>query len=70
MRFVSGIVMGVILTIGVAYIVDAMHSAPGTDAVASPKMVNWTVVDANMRGLSTDIQDGWTRPGRRRQRDR
>ena len=60
MRFISGLIVGVILTIGSAYVIDAMHGAPGADGVA-PQMVNWTVVNANLRGLSTDVQNGWDR---------
>ena len=61
MRFITGLLFGILLTVGTAYIVDSMHSAPGPDEVASRHMVNWTVVDANVRTLSTDLQDGWSR---------
>ena len=61
MRFLTGLAVGVMLTIGAAYITDAMHSAPGLDARPAPQMVNWTVVNENLRGLSTDVQDGWNR---------
>ena len=61
MRFLTGLAVGVMLTIGAAYITDAMHAAPGRDARPAPQMVNWTVVNENLRVLSTDVQDGWTR---------
>ena|GEM_PF-804423 len=61
MRFLSGLLVGIVLTIGSAYIVDAMHAAPGPDAKPAPQMVNWTVVNDNLRGLSSDVQGGWDR---------
>lgn len=61
MRFSFGLMVGVMLTVGTAYVVDAMHSAPGPDEQANRQMVNWTVVNANMRGLSSDVQQTWAR---------
>ena len=61
MRFITGILLGIVLTVGTAYVVDAMHSAPGADAKPAPQMVNWTVVNDNLRGLSSDVQGGWDR---------
>ena len=61
MRFLTGLALGIMLTVGAAYITDIMHSAPGPDARPAPQMVNWTVVNDNLRGLSTDVQDGWSR---------
>ena len=61
MRFTTGLIVGIILTIGVAYVTDALGSAPGPDGKAAPRMVNWDVVSDNMRGLSTEVQDGWAR---------
>ena len=45
------------LTVGTAYVTDAMHSAPGPDARPAPQMVNWTVVNENLRG-SVDRRPG------------
>ena len=61
MRFFSGLILGVLLTVGTAYAVDAMHRDPAPDQTASAPMVNWTVVDANVRTLSADLREGWTR---------
>ncbi len=61
MRFLTGLAAGIMLTVGAAYITDVMHSAPGPDARPAPQMVNWPVVSDNLRGLSTDVQDGWNR---------
>ena len=61
MRFTMGLIIGIILTIGTAYVVDSLHSAPGPDQKEARRMVNWEVVGDNMRGLSSDVQDGWAR---------
>ena len=61
MRFVTGVIVGIGLTFGVAYVVDAMHSAPGPDGKEARRMVNWDVVGYDMRGLSTGVQDLWAR---------
>jgi hypothetical protein len=61
MRFVLGLIVGIGLTIGGAYLIDTMHSAPGPDQKEAARMVNWSVVSDNLRALSTSIQDGWAR---------
>jgi hypothetical protein len=61
MRFALGLIVGIVLTIGSAYVADALHSAPGPDQKEAPRMVNWGVVNDNLKGLSTSVQDGWSR---------
>ena len=61
MRFTTGVLIGIILTIGAAFLVDSLHSAPGPDQKEARRMVNWDVVGDNMRELSTDVQDAWSR---------
>jgi hypothetical protein len=61
MRFIFGLLVGIVLTVGCAYVVDTMHSAPGPDQKEAARMVNWEVVNDNLKGLSTSIQDGWSR---------
>lgn len=61
MRFALGVIVGIVLTIGTAYVTDTMHSAPGPDQREASRMVNWGVVNDNLKGLSTSIQDGWDR---------
>jgi hypothetical protein len=53
MRFILGIIVGGLLTIGVAYVSD--NTAAG---VARP-MVNWDVVSKNLDGLSAFARDSW-----------
>jgi hypothetical protein len=61
MRFIFGLLVGIVLTVGSAYVVDTMHSAPGPDQKEAARMVNWEVVNDNLKNLSTSIQDGWSR---------
>lgn len=58
MRFILGILVGVVLLTGTAYIHDA-----SVDPVRNPSarvMVNWDVVTESVRGLSDWLHDQWT----------
>jgi len=55
MRFIFGLIVGCAITIGGAYIVDAM-SAPS--AGAKP-MVNWDVVAKNLDSVTALAKEGW-----------
>jgi hypothetical protein len=61
MRTFFGILVGICLTIGTAYVADAMRSAPDANGVAAQPMVNWEVVDKNMQTLSTTVKTAWAR---------
>ena len=55
MRLIFGIILGALLTVGGAYVVD---SNSGTEA---KPMVNWDVVSKNVETLSTKVKQGWAR---------
>lgn len=57
MRLFLGIILGILLTIGGAYVIDAARPA---NSEIKP-MVNWEVVQEKFRGLATSAQDGWNR---------
>lgn len=61
MRFLLGLIAGIVLTIGGAYVIDTMHSAPGPDQKEAAHMVNWGIVNDNLRDFSSSVQDGWSR---------
>ena len=66
MRVLFGIVLGVALTIGAAFIVDSLETAGSTNgssstAVEHRKMVNWDVVGENMRIARERMQETWNR---------
>jgi len=46
MRFISGIVIGVVLTVGTAYVHDMLFVPPSADNAVSRPMVNWDAVGA------------------------
>jgi hypothetical protein len=54
MRLFFGIIIGCALTVGGAYVVDAM-SPPA----AGSKMVNWDVVAKNLDTVTTLAKEGW-----------
>lgn len=59
MRFLTGLIVGILLTIGTAYVVDSTKATAAEDK-SSQKMVNWAVVSENLRGLTSEIHDAWT----------
>jgi hypothetical protein len=65
MRLLLGIILGVFLTIGFAYVYDASAShSPESTAQASLEqrpMVNWDVVSANWHGWSSAARNTWNK---------
>jgi hypothetical protein len=65
MRFLSGIIVGVFLTIGAAYLSDASNtrtSASATQSSAEQRpMVNWDVVSRKWERLSLGARQTWDR---------
>ena len=59
MRFATGVVAGVLLTIGAASVVDATRTARGPHGEAH-RTVDWSVGSANMQDLSSDVHEAWT----------
>jgi hypothetical protein len=54
MRFIIGMICGVVLTIGVAYVMD--HSS---DKVAEAKLVNWVQVEKSFSEARQNVMIGW-----------
>jgi hypothetical protein len=65
MRFFLGMIVGVLLTIGVAYMSDASISEPSTTSaqasVERHPMVNWDVVNRNWQNLTSDVRNTWNK---------
>jgi hypothetical protein len=66
MRLFLGIIVGVLLTIGVAYLSDASIPAPSsasaqTTTVEQRPMVNWDVVSRNWQNLTSDVRNTWNK---------
>ena len=60
MRLLFGIILGVALTIGGAYITDTAFK-PASSTVDQRPMVNWEVVGRNFDSLTTMIKQGWAK---------
>jgi hypothetical protein len=63
MRIFAGIVLGIFLTIGFAYVYDASTSRPSEPTaqtgVQQRPMVNWDVVTSNWQGWSSGVRNTW-----------
>lgn len=54
MRFIFGLIIGCLLTVGTAYVADKVSSTPD----AKP-MVNWDVVAKNWDHVTSLAREGW-----------
>jgi hypothetical protein len=61
MRLLLGVILGVLLTIGGAYVYDSAHERPTTTAAAQRPLVNWDVAAVKWNGLTTRAHNEWTR---------
>ncbi len=53
MRLFFGIIIGIALTVGGAYVADQLAGA------GAARMVNWDVVAKNVDTVTTLVKDGW-----------
>ena len=63
MRVLFGMILGALLTVGVAFVHDNWSSntaSTSSPSVASSHMVNWDVVGANWRIVRERARDTWT----------
>ena len=54
MRFIFGMIIGALLTVGAAYIANSR-----TDPLQGTRMVNWTVVGERLDELTVGLQQVW-----------
>jgi hypothetical protein len=59
MNFLLGLLFGVFVTIGAAYVHDA--SVGGVERHDPRLIVNWDALDADIKGLRDDVAEGWSR---------
>lgn len=62
MRVFLGMILGALLTIGVAYYSDSMRTssvASGPSATENKPMVNWDVVQSNWNIVKERAEQGW-----------
>ncbi|MCI0466209.1 MAG: hypothetical protein L0Y57_04280 [Beijerinckiaceae bacterium] len=58
MRMFFGIILGVILTIGAAYIYDSVRNTSGGEGTFDRPVVNWDVLSHGIKNVGTTVQDG------------
>lgn len=65
MRLLLGVILGVFLTVGFAYVYDASTTHPSEStaqaSVEQRPMVNWSVVNANWQGWSVHVRNTWNK---------
>jgi hypothetical protein len=63
MRLLLGMIIGIGLTIGGAYLYDSMGGTTegSTGATATRPMVNWDVVDKNWQRTTSRVKREWDR---------
>jgi hypothetical protein len=58
MRFLVGLIVGVLLTIGAAYVHDSWVAGPDTQ---DRRMVNWDVVQRSFHELGSELKAEWNK---------
>jgi len=62
MRLLLGIIIGALLTVSVAFVADNWNApAKTSDAIEHRTMVNWDVVDENLRIVRHRAHEMWTK---------
>jgi hypothetical protein len=63
MRLLFGIILGVFLTIGGAYLYDSHNALDATNATTSAQrpMVNWDIVNTKWQHLTDRARSEWNR---------
>jgi hypothetical protein len=59
MKFLSGVVIGVTLTIGAAYIHDMLYAPVSAANAESRPMVNWDAVGAAAHNAVANAREQW-----------
>jgi hypothetical protein len=61
MNLLLGIIVGVLLTIGTAFIADAFTTAEVTAETCSKQIVNWDIAKERLHETTASIETGWDR---------
>lgn len=61
MRVFFGIIVGISLTIGAAYVYDTLHDTSSAEGTAARPLVNWDVASEDFKTFSAALQDRWAR---------
>jgi hypothetical protein len=61
MNFLFGIIVGIVLTVGTAFIADSFVTASVSADATSRQIVNWDVAKERLHDSSASIRVGWER---------
>ena len=61
MNLLFGIILGVLLTIGTAFMADAFATSDATTETCSKQIVNWDVAKQRLHETTASIATGWNR---------
>jgi hypothetical protein len=61
MRVIFGIILGVALTVGAAYLYDSRHALLSENSTAQRPVVNWDVVSIKWNHLTEKARAEWAR---------
>ena len=61
MNLLAGIVVGILLTIGMAFMADAFTTSDITAENCSKQIVNWNIAKDRLHETTTSIATGWDR---------
>ena len=61
MNLLLGLILGVLLTIGTAFIADAFATSEVTSDTCTKQIVNWEVAKERLHETSSSIATGWNR---------
>ncbi len=59
MCLLRGILLGVLLTVGGAYVYDSVYSKDPANLAQARTLVNWDVVGVNLQALAVRIHHEW-----------
>jgi hypothetical protein len=60
-RLFFGIIVGIALTLGAAYIYDSVRDTSGGEGSFDRPVVNWDVLGHSVKSLPSALRDGWER---------
>ena len=61
MNLLAGILVGILLTIGTAFVADAFATSDVTADTCSNQIVNWDVAKERLHETTASIATGWDR---------
>ena len=61
MNLLAGIIVGILLTIGTAFVADAFTTSDVTAENCSKQIVNWDIAKDRLHETTASIATGWDR---------